>query len=204
MEVKERIISETEELFFKYGVKSVTMDEVARHLSISKKTIYQFFKDKDDLVATVTRHHLEAQEEMMKSISKSSQDPVDEVLKLSEYIKISIQKMNPSILFDIQKFHPRAWKIYQDYKVCCIHDTLLENLRKGIEKGYYRKELDIEIIARFRVEQIQMGFNPFVFPTDKFDLTKVQLQFIDHFLHGICTLKGHKLINRYKQINEED
>lgn len=204
MEVKDRIIKETEQLFLRYGVKSVTMDEVARQLSISKKTIYQFFKDKDELVATVTQYHLETREKVMIEISEAATDPIDEVLKISDHIRQSFEGINPTLLFDVQKFHPKAWQIFQDHKVRCIMDSLISNLKKGIDQGYYRKDLDVEIISILRMEQIQMAFNPFIFPPNKYDVQKVQLQFIDHFLHGICTLKGHKLINKYKHINEED
>ncbi len=204
MEVTERIIKGTEELFFRYGVKSITMDEVAKHLSISKKTIYQFFKDKDELVATVTQCHLDKKQKTIQAIADSAIDPIDEVLKISEHIKQSFQNLGSSVLYDIEKFHPKAWKLFLEHKEKCIHSCLVENLHKGIEKGLYRPDLDVEIISRLRMEEIQMGFNPFVFPAQKFDLRKVQLQFIEHFLYGICTLKGHKLINKYKQINEED
>jgi TetR/AcrR family transcriptional regulator, cholesterol catabolism regulator len=112
--------------------------------------------------------------------------------------------MNPTLLFDVQKFHPNAWKIYQEHKEKCFHDSIVSNLKKGIEQGYYRKEMEVDIIAKLRLEQIITAFDPRIFPADKFDISKVQLQFIDHFLHGICTIKGHKLINKYKQINEED
>lgn len=204
MEVKERILKETRELFFRYGIKSITMDDVAKHLSISKKTIYQFFKDKDDLVATVAKSHMDETEKIVKEIAISAADPIDEVLKISEHIKQSFQNLGSSVLYDIEKFHPKAWKLFLEHKEQCIHSCLVENLHKGIEKGLYRPDLDVEIISRLRMEEIQMGFNPFLFPVQKFDLRKVQLQFIEHFLYGICTLKGHKLINKYKQINEED
>lgn len=204
MEVKERIITGSEELFFRFGVKSVTMDDVARHLSISKKTIYQFFKDKDDLVAIVTQDYLAKQEAELQELLQSASDPIEEVLKISEYMRTATMKINPSILFDIQKFHPKAWKIYQSHKKQCIQETIVVNLKKGMEQGYYRAGMDVDILATLRMEQIQLAFNPTVFPPEKFELAKVQVEFIDHFLYGICTLKGHKLINKYKHINEED
>lgn len=204
MDPKERIVSETRDLFFKYGVKSITMDDVAKHLSISKKTIYQYFKDKDDLVATIATAHLESNEKFIKEIATTAIDPVDEVLKISEFVKQSLQNLGSHILYDVEKFHPKAWKIFLEHKEKCIKHSLVENLKKGIEKGLYRSDIDLEIISILRLEEIQMSFNPFLFPVQKFDLRNVQLQFLEHFLYGICTLKGHKLINKYKQITEED
>ncbi|MBX9850342.1 MAG: TetR/AcrR family transcriptional regulator [Cytophagaceae bacterium] len=204
MEVKERIVKAAEELFFRLGVKSVTMDDVAKHLAISKKTIYQFFKDKDELVTSVTINHLENSQKSISEIADKAADPIDEVLKISEHIKIILQNVNPSLLFDINKFHPKAWQIFLDHKESCIHKSLEENLKKGIEKGLYRADIDVEILSILRLEEIQLAFNPFLFPPQKFQVQKVQLQFIEHFLYGICTLKGHKVINKYKQIQEED
>ncbi|MFL5731307.1 MAG: TetR/AcrR family transcriptional regulator [Cytophagaceae bacterium] len=204
MEIKERIVSGARELFFRYGVKSITMDEVAKNLGISKKTIYQFFEDKNELVFIVTKDHLKEMEGIMKNITEIAADPIDEVLKISQHLRDTFQNINPSLLFEVQKYHPKAWKTFTEHKEQCIHSSLVKNLKSGIEKGLYRNEIDVEIISRLRLEEIQLAFNPFVFPTPKFNIQKVQLQFIEHFLYGICTLKGHKMINKYKQIKEED
>jgi TetR/AcrR family transcriptional regulator, cholesterol catabolism regulator len=204
VEIKDRIVSGAKELFFRYGVKSITMDEVAKNLGISKKTIYQFFEDKDELVYIVAKAHMAETEAVMKNITEIATDPIDEVLKISQHLRQMFQNINPSLLFEIQKYHTKAWKAFTEHKEKCIHSSLTQNLKSGIEKGLYRSEIDVEILSRLRLEEIQMSFNPFIFPTPKFNIQKVQLQFIEHFLYGICTLKGHKLINKYKQIKEED
>jgi AcrR family transcriptional regulator len=204
VEIKNRIVSGARELFFRYGVKSITMDEVAKNLGISKKTIYQFFEDKDELVYIVAKDHMAETEGVMKKITEIASDPIDEVLKISQHLRVIFQNINPSLLMEIQKHHAKAWKAFSDHKEKCIHSSLIQNLKSGIEKGLYRNEIDVEILSRLRLEEIQMSFNPLIFPTPKFNIQKVQLQFIEHFLYGICTLKGHKLINKYKQINEED
>jgi TetR/AcrR family transcriptional regulator, cholesterol catabolism regulator len=204
VEIKERIVKGAQELFFRYGIKSITMDDVAKHLAISKKTIYQFLNDKHELVSMVTKVHLEEQERIIIEIADRAIDPIDEVLKLSEHLRQLFQNINSSLLFEVQKYHPKAWQIFLNHREFCIHNSLAKNLKSGIEKGLYRKEIDVEIMSKLRMEEILMGFNPFIFPQQKFNLQNVQIQLIDHFLHGICTLKGHKLINKYKQISEED
>jgi TetR/AcrR family transcriptional regulator, cholesterol catabolism regulator len=204
LEIRDRIVQGSEELFFKFGVKSITMDDIAKHLAVSKKTIYQFFKDKNELICTVTDTHLESSEKIFQSICETSADPIDELLKIGDHIKVMFQNMNPSLLYEIQKYYPKAFAIYIKHKETCIRESIVKNLVQGIEKGLYRGDLDVEVISILRMEQVQAAFNPFVFPSQKFDLKHVQMQLIDHFLHGICTLKGHKLINFYKQINEED
>jgi hypothetical protein len=75
---------------------------------------------------------------------------------------------------------------------------------KGIKDGIVRKDIDPKILAKLRMEEVEMGFNPLLFPPEKFKILDVQLSLIDHFLHGICTLKGHKLINKHKELKEEE
>ena len=79
-----------------------------------------------------------------------------------------------------------------------------DNLRKGISQGLYRRDINIPVIARLRIEEVEMGMNPEMFPSQQFRLADVQIALFDHFLHGITTLKGHRLINKYKQITEEE
>ncbi|WMJ73339.1 TetR/AcrR family transcriptional regulator [Cytophagaceae bacterium ABcell3] len=201
---KQRIIDGASELFFKYGIKSVTMDEIASHLAVSKKTIYQSFKDKSALVIAVTDKFLQENRVKCEKYAEEALDPVDEILKISNNIKEMFRSMNPMVLFEVEKYFPQAFKLFLEHKESCIRESIANNLRKGIEAGLYRADVDVDIISILRIEQVEMAFNPTVFSPDVFDFTKVQLQFIDHYLYGICTLKGHKLINKYKKISEEE
>lgn len=204
MEINERIIAGSEELFKRHGVRSVTMDDIAKHLGVSKKTIYQFFENKETLVNAVFETYLVKEEAIVNEISANAQDPVDEILKLSDHLKMSFQNVNPNLLFEIEKYFPAAWKTFQDHKNCCLIQTVKSSLTNGVEKGYFRKDMNLDLIAVMRMELVQLGFNPYIFPPDKFNMFEVQVQLLDHFLHGICTLKGHKLINKYKHIIEEE
>jgi AcrR family transcriptional regulator len=203
VELRERIVKSAEERFMRYGIKSITMDDIARDLGISKKTIYQFFTEKGELVSMVMKNHIHAQQIILENIRKSAVDPIDEVLKISDYLKSSLQNTNIIVLFEVQKYHPQCYKLFLDYKEECIHTMLMQNMERGKELGLYRAEINVEIIAKLRTEEITIGFNPALFPPDKFTAQGVQVEFLDHFLHGICTLKGHKLINKYKQIVED-
>lgn len=203
MELRDRIIKMAEERFMRYGVKSITMDDIARELGISKKTIYQFFTEKGELVGVVMKNHIQAQQAILENIQKKAENPIDEVLKISEYLKTTLQNTNIIVLFEVQKYHPETYKYFQDYKEKSIHSMLVKNLEKGKEMGLYRPEINVDILSKLRTEEITIGFNPTVFPPDKYTAQEVQVEFLDHFLHGICTLKGHKLINKYKQIVED-
>lgn len=204
METQERIELAAHELFYRFGIKSVTMDDIAKHLSISKKTIYSFFEDKDQIVSTLCNKDLHDRECKFAQIARESKNAIDEILMLMKFMGEMFSGMNPNLFYDMQKYHPEAWKSFKTFKEEKILKMVVENLQKGMEQGLYRKDMDIRIIAKLRVEQVEMAFNPNIFPSDKFKPVQVQMQLLDHFMHGISTIKGHKLINKYKHLIEEE
>ncbi|HRH03930.1 MAG TPA: TetR/AcrR family transcriptional regulator [Bacteroidia bacterium] len=204
METQERIEFAAQELFYRFGIKSVTMDDIAKHLSISKKTIYSFFEDKDQIVSTLCKKDLHNRECKFTQIAEESKNAIDEILLMMKYMSEMFSGMNPNLFYDMQKYHPKAWKSFRTFKEEKVLKMVIENLKKGIEQGLYRKDMDIRIIAKLRVEQVEMAFNPVLFPPDKYKPVAVQMQLLDHFMHGISTLKGHKLVNKYKHLIEEE
>ncbi len=204
METKDRILQGAEELFFKYGIKSVTMDDIAKHLAISKKTIYTFFNDKNELVETLMTVKLKQDECEFKQIQEDSENVIVEVFNMMKHMGVMFSKVNPNIFYDLQKYHPNAWKQFKMFKEDCMAKMVESSIERGVKEGLVRGDLNAKILARMRIEQVEMGLNADVFPPDKFKMLDVQITMIDHFLHGICTLKGHKMINKYKQVTEEE
>ncbi len=203
MSQTERILSGTEELFLKSGIKSVTMDDIAKHLGMSKKTVYQFFKDKNELVVALVKRKIRDDEEQMSEIISKSSNVIDEMINMMKCSEEIFSRINPIIIHDLQKYHPGAWKEFQNFKSGVVVHTLQELLTKGIKQGYIRPDIDVKVIAMMRVNQVELGFNTNIFPAAEFNTWKVQQQFHEHFNYGICTLKGYKLLNQYKNINEE-
>jgi AcrR family transcriptional regulator len=196
---KEKLLRGAEELFVKYGVRSVSMDDIARHLGISKKTIYQHFADKDEVVATVAKVHMERQRRQFDVIADESKNAVEEIVKISFCLRENMRNMNPSLLFDMQKYHQRAWAEWVAFKHKFIRSNIMRNLKRGIEEGYFRAEVNLDILATMRLEQVQMAFDHTIFPRDRYNLPEVQEQLFDHFAHGLFTEKGKKLFQKYKQ-----
>jgi AcrR family transcriptional regulator len=198
----ERIIQGGEDLFLKAGIKSVTMDDIARHLGISKKTIYHFFKDKNELVIALTKKKLQEDEDQMCAIMEHSDNVIEELINMMKCSEEIFSRINPIVIHDMQKYHPDAWKQFQNFKADVLVRTLEELLIKGIKQGYIRPEIDVKIIARMRVAQVELGFDTTQFPLAEFSPWKVQVQFLEHFNYGICTLKGYKLLDEYKKNKE--
>jgi AcrR family transcriptional regulator len=197
--IKEKIIKGSEELFMKYGVRSISMDDIARHLSVSKKTLYQHFTDKEEIVTLVSQTHLDRTTDQMNELREEAENAIDELAKISVCIKQNMEDMNPSLLFDLQKYHPRAWGVWMEHKNNYIYQSVVRNLKQGIEDGHFRAEIKTEIIAAMRLLMIEVVFDERVFPKDKFNFIDVQSEVFDHFVFGICTDKGRKLYQKYKQ-----
>jgi len=196
--VKDNILEKAETMFMRLGVRSVTMDDVSRELGISKKTVYQFFENKDQLVSCVAHAHLEKEKIEYLSISDNAENAIDELHKIARCIRKNFSEINPSMLFDLKKYHPQAWKIYLNFKQSVILGNIQKNLRRGIEEGFYRQDIDPEILSIMRVEQVQMLFDEQIFPKSKFDFTGVQMQIFEHFVFGLLTDEGRRLFTSFK------
>lgn len=198
-QIREKLLRGAEELFLKYGVRSVSMDDIARHLSVSKKTIYQYFVDKDEIVTQVTMQHMEQTKSGLDAVEAMSKNALDELMRISAFIRKNMNEMNPSLLFDLKKYHPKAWAAWLDHKNKHMKESVVRNLKQGIEEGLYRSNLNPEILAFLRIETIQMQFDGLLVPNEKFRLVDVQVQLLDHFMYGLLTDKGRKLYEKYKQ-----
>ncbi|MGI4022944.1 MAG: TetR/AcrR family transcriptional regulator [Janthinobacterium lividum] len=194
----ERIILGGEELFLKAGIKSVTMDDIAKHLGMSKKTIYQFFGDKNDLVIALVKKKLDNDECQIKSIIQNSTNVIEEMINMIKGSEEIFSRINPIVVHDLQKYHPEAWTEFQKFKADVLVKTLEQLLTKGIEQGFIRQDIDVKILAKMRLSQIEMGFDSAIFPIAEFSTWKVQYQMLEHFNYGICTLKGYKLLDQHK------
>ncbi len=203
MDVVERILEGSGELFLRAGIKSITMDDIARHLGISKKTIYQHFTDKNELVVALVKNKLKQDIEQMQEIVDSSANVIEQLISMNKCSEDVLVNINASIFYDMQKYHPEAWKHFQAFKQGTMVQILEDLLNKGIKQGLIRADINAKIIALMRVDQISMGFNHEIFPPAQYNTWTVQQQFQEHFSYGICTLKGYKLLNQYKNINNE-
>lgn len=203
-DMRERISSKAHDLVMKYGVRSVSMDDIANALGISKKTIYQYFVDKDELVEAIIENTLGENQEKCTSHRAAAQNAVEEIFSAKKLLREMFSDMNPSILYDLQKYHPKAFARFLKHKNDFLFGLLRTNLEKGIKEELYRDEINVDIITRFRIESMMMPFNPDFFSKHKHSLLEVEEQLLEHFLFGIVTLKGYKLVLKYKQESEKN
>lgn len=198
-QIREKIVRGTEALFTKYGVRSISMDDIARHLSVSKKTLYQHFEDKEELVMLATQAHIERLMVEFDIARDLSTDAIDQLIRVSTCLRKTIREINPSLLYDLEKYHPRAWNAWLESKQRFMRDSVIRNLRWGVDEGYFRSDLDFEVLATMRMELAQLAFDDRVFPPARFKMASVHDQLFEHFVHGLFTDKGRQ---RYMQCKE--
>ena len=204
MEPQEKILKTSLELFYKYGIKRVTMDDIAKELGMSKKTIYQFYKEKDDIVNQLCEIEMSKNHKKFEDVFLQAKDPIHEIMLISENLKEMMQHINPIFFLDLQKYHTTAFNQFQAFKEECAFKDILRNIKKGKEEGFYKAEIDEEFTARYRLAQIDMLMFGNYFSFDKLSFSKSHELVLDMFVYGISTLKGHKLINEYKKIKEQE
>jgi TetR/AcrR family transcriptional regulator, cholesterol catabolism regulator len=169
-----------------------------------KKTIYQFFRDKDEVVHTLLDKQFQIDCAEFEEIANTAPNVVEEVFMHMKKLHRMFTNTNPNMIYDLRKFHPRSWELVTKFRTETALGMVERALEKGKKDGFVRADVNSKILARLRVEEIEMGFNPMVFPPDKYQLLDVQIAMVEHFLYGVCTLKGHKHINKLKEINEEE
>lgn len=199
MEQKDRIQAKADELFMRYGIRSVSMDDIAAHLAISKKTLYQFFSDKNELVDAVVDKELKNGQQDCVECRCNSKDAVDEIFITMEQIAEQFRNMNPMVIFDLEKFHPVSFQKFLKHKNEFLLEVIRKNLERGIQEELFRPEINVDVLSKFSLESMMIAFNMIVFPPRKYNLLEVTQEIIEHYLYGLATLKGHKLILKYKQ-----
>jgi Transcriptional regulator len=199
MEIKDRIKQKADELFRSYGIKSVTMDEIANRLGVSKKTIYHSFADKDELVDEVVGDLLTYNQVCCNKDRAKAKDAIHEVFLAMEMVQQMFQDMNPVILYDMERNHPATFQKFLQHKNKFLLQVIKENIERGKKEELYRPDINTEVIARVRLETMMLPFNQEIFPKSKFNFVDLEHQLIEHFLFGVASMKGHKLILKYQQ-----
>ncbi len=201
MDDNNKILNRCERLFMRYGIKSVTMDDVSRELGISKKTLYQFFENKDDLVKKITENHFENQNLAIEEVLAQSKSAIDQMFGIANWMNALSKNINPSLMFDLKKYHPGAWDVFISHRNTEVYNCIKNNLERGVEEGLYRADLNVEIITRVYIARVEMFIDNEIFPQDKFPPEKTFNVFMDYHIRGIATPKGIKLLEKIKSKN---
>lgn len=196
---KDRIKQKAKELFMRYGIRSVSMDDIATQLGISKKTIYQYFTDKDELVDGVVDEDVQTMQTDCLETGSLAKDAVDEIFLIVERIVEQFRNMNPMVIYDLEKFHVRAYQRFMEHKTKFLLQMIRKNLEWGVKEELYRPDINIDVLSKFRLESMMIPFNIDLYPPSRYNLADVTTEIMEHFVFGVASLKGYKLILKYQR-----
>lgn len=187
---EQQLIEGAMSIFMRYGIKSVNMDDVARQLGVSKKTLYLYFKDKEDLLSQVVRRHCSMERDSISAIVSKKLSAIEEMFEIMHWVLGIISKIHPSVKFDLEKYHPELGNTMKIARAEVVHGCILNNLKKGKKEGTYRKDLDAEIITRIYLARIDAFLDPEIFPFDRYKPVDVYKEVFQYHIHGIANAKG--------------
>jgi AcrR family transcriptional regulator len=201
--MKERIQEKATELFLRFGIRSVTMDEIASQLGISKKTIYQSFADKEELVAAVFEEMMNNSKRDCIVDKEKAENAVHELFLAMDMMEDLFKTMNPYVLYDLEKYHLTVFRKFLEFKNDFLYKVVKANLEWGMAEELFRPDLNIDITSRFRIGTAMISLNIDIFPNSKFNILEVEQQLLLLYIYGVATPKGVKLIQKYNQQREQ-
>jgi len=200
MEIRDKIIEEATKQFMLYGIRNVTMDDLATSLGISKRTVYETFRDKTELVHKCLDTLKQNHEEKTREIISSSRNVIVTIFTfMKEGIK-SMTSINPVFFLDMQKLYPGTWNCLSEENARKTFNLSKELLEKGVKEGLFRQNINIPIVAKLFHEQMNLLADEKIFPRDEFNYADVFQSLTINFMRGISTNKGIELIDEI--INE--
>jgi len=197
MDYRQRITEEAAIMFRTYGIRAVTMDMLASQMGISKRTIYEVFKDKDELLRGVLKWMTRKQAEVMKKIFSESENVVEAIFKMLDMMNNHFRNMSPAFQMDIKRYHNEIREKIREANDMPYYGNNAEIIRRGIKEGVFREDIDIEITNKCLFEVARMSNDKSLFPPDDFMNKDVIRTFYINYLRGISTQKGLELINFY-------
>lgn len=196
MDNRIRIIEGAAGLFKTYGIKSVTMDSLATHLGMSKRTIYEVFADKDELLIGVLKYMTEKQKELVKRVLDDSENALVAIFKLLEINMIHFQEMSPAFQADIKKFHHEVLMKKADKCEMPDYRNNLQLIERGIKEKLFRKEINPDLVNRCLYSLVRSVMDQDLYPFEQFTRREVVKNIFINYLRGISTKEGFELINK--------
>jgi len=190
------ILLKVREWYMKYGIKSITMDDVARDLGISKKTLYKYVTDKDDLVGKFIDYEIEIRQEEICKCFKKGSNAIEELFEISIIMNKMIRKQNPATEHDLQKYYPHHYQKIIKARREGIYKYILLNLKKGQDEGLYRLDMDNETIAKLYLYRSESIHSNDLFSVEEFTSTKLFTELLNYHIRGIATEKGIIVLER--------
>lgn len=185
----DHILQETTRLFLKYGIHSLSMDDICRELKISKKTLYQYIANKTDLVDRVLKYIIEKIDTRYQ-VSTEGYNAIDQLLSISRKVGLNMQNFNPTMTFDLQKYYPDLFRWYVQARKEVHFSKVVANMEQGISEGLFRNDLDVSLVSRIYIQKLQAILDPEFLTSDEFSFETVFRVMFDNHIRGISNERG--------------
>lgn len=198
MEAQALILTKSFELFKRYGIRSITMDEIALHCGMSKKTVYLHFTDKDTLISTIMQDNLHTAEAFCEKAVAESDNAIHEIFLSMDWILDMYEGLNPAMIFDLRKYHCAVFRRFEEHKHTFLKNNVQKNFERGMKEKIYRHDIKIDIMVPYRLHMMTLVFDLDLFPKSKYSLPEIDREIMTHLLYGVATQQGMQLIEKYK------
>ncbi len=196
MEQREQILEKAEQLFMKVGIKSVSMDDLARHLGVSKKTLYQYFENKSDLVHKVLEAHIEREQAHCLTARDNSENAIAEMLEVTKFVLAHLRDLSPTTVYDLQKYYQPIYAMMENHHKRETVAQIEDNIVRGQKEGLYRKDVHPGIVARMYSNSSFLIVDEDIFPLREYDRETLLMQFVLHHIRGMATEKGLEFLEK--------
>lgn len=198
MDVRKRILTEATNLFFQNGIRDITMDNIAEKLGISKRTIYETFKNKSELLINCFEEYSKERYKANEEIIKNSHNVLAAICSFIQSGAMAIDLLNPAFFTDMRKYHNDIWVMATKQQNEKNYNLAYRLLRKGINEGIFRKDINIDIVVKLILEQMKLLVDNEVFSSDKYSRSEVFKNMVINFIRGIATNRGIELIDSFE------
>ncbi len=195
--LKEKIIQSADSLFLKYGLVSVSMQDIASDVGISKKTLYEHIKSKDELIDMIMHNHISEDKRIISSIESESKDAIEEVIGTTRYVMEILRKINPKTLYELKKYYRKIYLEWEHFQKDHIYRIVVENIKRGRAQGLYRDDFDLDILSKLYVSQSMTVVNDEWFEPRAYRRDHVFLEHIKYHISAIATTKGMRFFKKY-------
>ena len=201
--MKKNIILKATELFMKLGFKSVTMDDIAKEMGISKKTIYTHFNNKETIIGVVTDHVFETVCHDIDAICDLNQNPIQELYAIKKRVMQYMQKEKASPTYQLQKYYPAIYNNIKQRQFSYMQQCVVKNLNRGLEQDLYRQNIEVQFVARIYFNGITGIKEESLFPHTMYEGETLYEMYLEYHLRGIVTPKGRNILNQLIQSNQD-
>jgi TetR/AcrR family transcriptional regulator, cholesterol catabolism regulator len=190
IEKQEEILDKSAELFRNYGIRSITMDDISRELGISKKTLYQFVSDKDELVDMVVKHILKVLFSQFECISQRAQNAIEELFEVNRFVHTVLKSYSPTFEYDLKKYYPEIYRTLVESKREKMYASVLENIQNGKKQGIFRSDMNEEIIAKIHVSRMETLHDNTMFSLEDMMKGHIFREIFVYHIRGMANEKG--------------